>query len=802
MTSRSPRNLQKNVLIIGGRDHTVKKVQALGVRYSMLQSNDLVTPLQYQTAQRYLVTDYRNLEEVVEVAKLWHALDPFDAIVSFAEYGLHAASVCARSLGLPGQNEEAVVLTRDKFKMRNLLKGKNLSSLEYALCHSMEDVQAFFRALGGRPMILKPYDGGGSIGISYVDAPERVQEAWEWTRSACKGLILAEEFVDGPEYSVESISKSGRHEIVMITEKLTTDVPHFIELGHQAPARLSPADQQQVVDVVTQMLEAIGQQTAPAHTEIRLSSQGVKIIESQTRIGGDQIWEMAELATGVDLQSETVCELLGLPMPERRPQAPAAAIRFFAHENRTLTKVDGVEAAGKAPGVVRLSCTLRAGVRLGPLTWSESRQGYALCVGDTVEQAVANAERAVQMVAVESVPHAALNIAIAFPIGPLSLYRYLDVCKRNAWSALVLGAESFRQQAEAAGAQFVPAELDTVDPERLAEQLRGRGLSAVVPGGEYSVAMADRIAAALGLPHNPIAQGQAFRNKAQMRARFAQYNVPQPRILARFTALEEVDRFGWEDVAFPLIVKPIDMASSMFVRVCANAADAKALLTSIFQYVEQGAEGLPFSRGALVEELATGQEYSAECLVEDGKLLSHFLTTKYLSPSPHCNEVGHLSGDDLPAQAQAELAAAVDGIIAAWGVTDTVMHVEFKLTPQGLRVIEAGNRVAGDRISELVQLRYGVSLEECFCRLRAHSKLALAPTVDNAAAPYVGVKFFFGTQQPAQQGLSVVREESWPQRVEMSPMVFDIKQRLGFRIVTARERAPLDAYLCIDAPAA
>ena len=409
-------------------------------------------------------------------------------------------------------------------------------------------------------------------------------------------------------------------------------------------------------------------------------------------------------------------------------------------------------------------------------------------------------------------PNEPLKLALAFPIGPLSLSRYLDIVQRNGWKAVVVGAESYQAQAREAGADFVAADLadfsgtdaarNAANMDALVAKLRGERVQGVVPGGEFSVAVSDHIAAGLGLPHNPLAHAATFRNKASMRARFDEVGVAQPQVLMHFASLEEANSFDWASVSFPVIVKPVDMASSMFVRACHSADEARELLREMFSVVDSGSDGLPFSRGALVEELATGPEYSAECVVENGLLKAFFLTTKFVSPWPHCNEVGHVSGDRLALGAEAQLRRAIDGVMAAWGVTDTVMHVEFKLTPQGVRVIEAGNRVAGDRISELVELRYGVSLEECFCRLRARAGLVIAPTVDNHAAPFVGVKFYFDEQREPALRVSIVREETWAPRVAMTPMVHDIKQRLGFRIVTSGQREVLEALIAIAEAAA
>jgi biotin carboxylase len=156
--------------------------------------------------------------------------------------------------------------------------------------------------------------------------------------------------------------------------------------------------------LVTTLLNLVGQRTGPAHTEVCLTAAGPRLIESQTRAGGDQIWEMCRLVTGVDLIGETVTTLVGLPPRPREPVAKAAAIRFFGYENARVARVDGVADAARLPGAYRVVCSLEPGRRLGPLLSSDSRQGYALCVGDGTDEAIAAAEAALDRVRVEWEP--------------------------------------------------------------------------------------------------------------------------------------------------------------------------------------------------------------------------------------------------------------------------------------------------------------------------------------------------------------------------------------------------------------
>lgn len=395
---------QPHVLVVGGLDHTLDRLEKLGVRYSMMQIPARVTDKQIRHASRFVVMDYQDMDEAVLIARAWHSRDPFDAVVSFTEYGLHPASQCAIELGIPGNNLEAVVLTRDKIRMRDLLGRHGLSPVRYRVCEAVGDAHRFFGDLGGEPMVLKPFSGGLSEGVVFVDSASHLAERWDWTRAAASGAILAEEFLSGPEFSVESMSVAGRHEIAMITEKITTELPRFIELGHQVPSRLAAAMRARVEELVIHFLDLVGQQTGPAHTEIRVTKSGPKIIESQTRIGGDQIWEMCELVSGIDLMSETVAALTGLPRPQRMPVAAAAAIRFFSFENARILKVHKLEVAERTPGLVRVKCLLKPGQVCGSLKSSDSRQGYVLCTGNSTAEAMANAEAARDTIKVDWEP--------------------------------------------------------------------------------------------------------------------------------------------------------------------------------------------------------------------------------------------------------------------------------------------------------------------------------------------------------------------------------------------------------------
>ena len=382
-----------HVLIVGGWNEILQKAAALPIMTSFFQKAELLTDLQVNLAQHISVFDYGNAEAAVGQAMLLHRARPFDAVVSFTEYGLEPAAQIRERLGLRGNPMAPVALTRDKVKMRSFMNAAGFTPVQFQVCHSAAEARAF-RERVGAPIILKPVLGSGSEGIAYVDDPADLAQGWAWASGTEGGQVLAEEFLDGPEYSVEALTLSGVHQVLAVTEKATTGHPHFIETGHRMPTPLPPVTREQVARYIDDFLRLIGHEVGPSHTEIRLTSRGPRIIESHTRAGGDRIWEMVELTTGVDMITATLRNLL-LVDTVVEPTAPrAAAIRFFCPGPGVIRRVDGLAEAAAMPGIVRAFCRAKPGTRVEPLASSDSRLGYMLAVGNTRAEADACLENA------------------------------------------------------------------------------------------------------------------------------------------------------------------------------------------------------------------------------------------------------------------------------------------------------------------------------------------------------------------------------------------------------------------------
>lgn len=386
-----------------------------------------------------------------------------------------------------------------------------------------------------------------------------------------------------------------------------------------------------------------------------------------------------------------------------------------------------------------------------------------------------------------------MDILLLHPVSRWSLDRVAAICARESWRLTIVTIESSTVGDGVSALHEwirVPALSDS--PDALLGQIGSRRFDAVVAGNEFAVIAADVLARELGLYHNDVDLIRASRNKAVMREMFERLGVPQPKVVARVVAA--APGVDWDAVTFPVIVKPVDMAMSLFVRKCDSRAEAEETLARMAEFKLSRLTNYAFEAEALIEEYVAGPEFSVECVVRDGKVVEHALTRKFVSPLPACYEVGHLGGDDIPVRHRDELLAVVERIAAGWGMSQGVMHVEVKMTDTRISVIEAAARPAGDHVPVMVELQHGLSLEDAYL----HARLGL-PWKTQPRPGYTGwhgIRFDFAERPAVRRPDSVeVIEEHGGDSVLPGAEPFSVNRRVGYSLVRGRSRDDLEHYL-------
>lgn len=291
-------------------------------------------------------------------------------------------SYIASSMGLVSNTVEATRLSTDKHAMRDAFE-KNGDPSPKSLVVDKD----FCLATSGLrfPIIVKPADRSGSRGIAKLESADRFEEAVERARSeSFSGVVLAEEFFQGNEYSVEYISWKGKHHFLSITEKFTSGAPMFIEKGHLEPARVSASVEKKVKRVVEHALDGLGVEYGASHSELKINADGeIAIIEVGSRMGGDRIGsDLVPLSTGYDFVGSVVAVAMGqcpvLPEIEERKYA---AIRYV-FDNKDLSALDALKK--NAPNLLLEADVLGFGEH--DIVDSSSRFGYFMMCADSITE--------------------------------------------------------------------------------------------------------------------------------------------------------------------------------------------------------------------------------------------------------------------------------------------------------------------------------------------------------------------------------------------------------------------------------
>ncbi|MFI0982528.1 ATP-grasp domain-containing protein [Streptomyces sp. NPDC021093] len=385
------------VAVVAGTPQLTGAARSLGVRTVFVHAPDGPRPKAAAAADHVVAVDLEDTGAVHDALAPFHARHPLARVLSLTEQGLLPAAAAAQALGVPGNSLHTVRLLQDKRRMRELLDAQGLSPVRSRSLTSPADLAAFCREVGGS-VILKPAAGTASRAVTRVDGPGEADAAWGRFVRAGGTDALTEEFLDGPEISVEGFTHQGRHSIVALTDKQV--LPSLVETGHTMPSTLPPSELHEAAELTVAFLDAVGLREGPSHTEVKLTGRGPRIVESHNRIGGDKIRELVHRTYGIDLVALTVgCPLGLLPAPADRPLAAGgAAIRFLTPAPGRVRHIRTPDTDGRT-AVIELD--VGVGDVIAPVRQSPDRAGYVLANGTDAADAARRCEHLARQVLID-----------------------------------------------------------------------------------------------------------------------------------------------------------------------------------------------------------------------------------------------------------------------------------------------------------------------------------------------------------------------------------------------------------------
>jgi biotin carboxylase len=362
-----------------------------------------------------LLTDFSRPEHAVDKVVDYARRIGAGAVLSTNEYLTPLlARVCA-ALGLPGNDPALAVAARNKSDMARQFARHGVTAPPTLVVEHEDDLLGL--CADGRlgfPCVIKPAEGAGSSGVTVVNSADEALDAFRAAQER-RGMyempldprVLVQDYVEGTEYSVESITQHEVSTHLCLTRKTVTGGAHRVELGHGLPAVLSPDTEAVVYREAERAIAAVGIRDSASHTEVMLTPDGrCTVIEIGARLGAGQIGFLIHHALGIDPWAACLDVALGRPARLTPTRRDFAAVRFLTGPRPgRLASVTGLPATSHRVPTVHTRRTV--GDHVDAAAGNGSRLGYFVVTGPNPATVERHTEYLFGRIRIEVGPHPA-----------------------------------------------------------------------------------------------------------------------------------------------------------------------------------------------------------------------------------------------------------------------------------------------------------------------------------------------------------------------------------------------------------
>lgn len=380
----------------------IKKAHDMGV-FVIAADDDPCAPGMKLADKAIVPGGIINEERLLAIAKEEH----IDGVIHpCSEVAMNVMGRINDELHLHGISRETAVRATNKYKMREAFRVYGAPSPKSYCTASVEEGYRLFLLIGGGA-ILKPSRNSGSRGISKIKPGMTYEEfvpLFERAISESRDdSVMIEQFVEGPEFSVEIIVWDGDVHVLQVTDKKTTDSPYFVEVGHSQPSLYPDEIVESVKNAAIIGVKSLNLNDCAAHAEVKYQDGKPYIMEIGARLGGDFIsTELTRLSTGIDMVSAAIDVALGINpnlTPSFNPQG--AAIRFFTPHPGIVMSIHNQELLN-LPYVYNADIYVKPGDLVKEVKSSNDRSGHIIVTAPSASVAIERAELLLKQVSIET----------------------------------------------------------------------------------------------------------------------------------------------------------------------------------------------------------------------------------------------------------------------------------------------------------------------------------------------------------------------------------------------------------------
>ncbi len=380
----------KTILIIGGGLLQVPIIQtAKTMKLKTLVADMNPNSIGFQIADEKIIMSTKDLEGMVREAKRYNQSKPIHGVITAGTDASMTVAAVASAIGLPGIRFIDAEACSNKVKMRQRLKEHGLPIPRFAPVWSLQDAKDAVENLSF-PLVMKPADNMGARGVIKVNQKEDIPHAFRHAKKFCPtGELILEEYMEGPELSVDALAFQGQIRMTGIADRIIEREPFFIEIGHNMPSALPQQILDEVEDVMTRGMKALGIHLGAGKGDIKVTKDGVKIGEIAARLSGGFMSAFTyPLSTGVNLNRAALLIALGEHPDNLEPVVSRVSIeRSLLATPGKLLQISGVDEAKKIDGVNEIFLQSKPGDVIKEPTNNIDKSGHVIISANTLDEA-------------------------------------------------------------------------------------------------------------------------------------------------------------------------------------------------------------------------------------------------------------------------------------------------------------------------------------------------------------------------------------------------------------------------------
>lgn len=286
------------------------------------------------------------------------------SVIAIGESGVELVARLNAELGTPGNGLTRPNCRRDKYEMILALRDAGLAHAASIISADADEIIEWAETTAGYPVVLKPLASCGTDNVMACASREQVRAAHKKIMTStdrfgkANETVLAQEFLEGNEYYVNTVSRNGRHHIADIWRYYKirdADSGSFV-YDYDEPLAPQDPDSEKLVAYTRQVLDALEIRNGAAHAEVMLTDSGPVLVECAARPGGAHAPDVLRRCFGT-YQMDLLA--LSVAKPDEFDRLPTDALPVL-HGVRSVSLINP-----KDDGVVP-SHELMAGIRALP----------------------------------------------------------------------------------------------------------------------------------------------------------------------------------------------------------------------------------------------------------------------------------------------------------------------------------------------------------------------------------------------------------------------------------------------------